>query len=552
MGGPDRRQDIQPLLIGLGALLALGLGYIGYREAPAGYSPTDALFAGVQLFVLEGGIVEGGTPWELDVARFLAPAVLAYAAARTILVFLRERVSRWRLRLFARDHVVIIGLTEAAFAIATGLAARGRRVAVVDAEGSGPRALACRERGISVVRGEMTDPAVLDQARPRRAAAVVIASGDDSLNLRVLAACEAAVSDSAGEPAIHVEIADLDLWSELHAVGFGRAERRVVEFFSTSDREARALLAAADATLVPEAGSLGVVIAGTGDVVARLLIHVSRRASALGVILSASPGGSRSAEEFTRAKEMAPWLRESEHTPPPEHRAGTGTGFVCGLEDADALGEAIELGRRREGAASTWVAVSDPALSDALSRTRLSLPDIELVPARAAALGPALLSESGVDVIARAKHEDYVAREAQRGRTPADNPSMVPWSELSEALRVSNVRFAQSIASKLGDLGATLRPLNEDVPREELTLPDEDLEELARGEHDRWMRDLKREGWRPTEGPKDPERRLHPLLVAWEDLDEAEREKDRDGIRALPLLLARAGYRISMPEEPRA
>jgi len=153
MGGPDRRQDIQPLLIGLGALLALGLGYIGYREAPAGYSPTDALFAGVQLFVLEGGIVEGGTPWELDVARFLAPAVLAYAAARTILVFLRERVSRWRLRLFARDHVVIIGLTEAAFAIATGLAARGRRVAVVDAEGSGPRALACRERGISVVRG---------------------------------------------------------------------------------------------------------------------------------------------------------------------------------------------------------------------------------------------------------------------------------------------------------------------------------------------------------------------------------------------------------------
>jgi voltage-gated potassium channel Kch len=540
-----RRQDIEPLIIGLGALLALALGYLGYREAQAGHSPTDALFAAVQLFVLEGGIVEGRTPWELDVARFLAPAALAYAAVRTILLFLRERVSRWRLRLFARDHMIIVGLTEAAFAIATGLAARGRRVAVVDAEGSGPRALACRERGIPVVRGHMTDPAVLDQARPRRAAAVVIASGDDSLNLRVLAACEAAVSDSGGEPAIHVEVSDLGLWSELHSLGLARPEHRTIEFFSPADREARALLEAADAKLVPEADSLSVVIDGADDVVARLLIHLSRRAAALGVALSASPAGPRAAEGFARAKATAPWLQEAEREAPQGARASSHTGFICGLEDAEALGAVSELGRP----ARAWVAVSDLALAQAMRSTQLDLPGVELVAARATALGPALLSESAIEVIARAKHEDYVAREAQRERTPAENTSMVPWSELREALRVSNVRFAQSIASKLGDLGAILRPLNERMPNDELVLPGEDLEELARAEHERWRRDLERDGWRATDGPKDPERRFHPLLVAWEDLDEAEREKDRDAIRALPFLLARAGYRISVPEE---
>ncbi len=121
MGGRGgKRESVEPLLLGLGALLALLLGYLGYRQAQASYSPTDALFAAMQLFVLEGGLVETRTPRALEVARFLAPAVLAYAAIRTILALLRDRAARWRFRLFARDHVVVVGLTETAFAIAQG------------------------------------------------------------------------------------------------------------------------------------------------------------------------------------------------------------------------------------------------------------------------------------------------------------------------------------------------------------------------------------------------------------------------------------------------
>jgi hypothetical protein len=77
-----------------------------------------------------------------------------------------------------------------------------------------------------------------------------------------------------------------------------------------------------------------------------------------------------------------------------------------------------------------------------------------------------------------------------------------------------------------------------------LELKGEELEALARGEHDRWMRDLVRDGWRPTDGPKDPDRKLHPLLVPWDELDEVEREKDRAPMRELPVTLARAGLEI--------
>ena len=48
-------------------------------------------------------------------------------------------------------------------------------------------------------------------------------------------------------------------------------------------------------------------------------------------------------------------------------------------------------------------------------------------------------------------------------------------------------------------------------------------------------------------GVKDPERKTHPLLVTWEELDEPEREKDRDAIRAIPRMLARVGYALDVP-----
>jgi hypothetical protein len=76
---------------------------------------------------------------------------------------------------------------------------------------------------------------------------------------------------------------------------------------------------------------------------------------------------------------------------------------------------------------------------------------------------------------------------------------------------------------------------------------DGEIEELARQEHDRWVADLRRDGWRPTTGPKDPGRKLHPLLVGWEELDEAEREKDRDAARLIPRMLAQAGYELYRP-----
>lgn len=47
----------------------------------------------------------------------------------------------------------------------------------------------------------------------------------------------------------------------------------------------------------------------------------------------------------------------------------------------------------------------------------------------------------------------------------------------------------------------------------------------ARGRHEHWARFLAERGWR--QGPRHREAKTHPMLVPWEDLPRAERDKNR-------------------------
>ncbi len=69
------------------------------------------------------------------------------------------------------------------------------------------------------------------------------------------------------------------------------------------------------------------------------------------------------------------------------------------------------------------------------------------------------------------------------------------------------------------------------------------VEMLAQLEHDRWSSERFRLGW--SAGPRDDDVGLHPSLVPWEGLPEAEREIDRVLVRPIPDLLALVGYAIS-------
>lgn len=155
-----------------------------------------------------------------------------------------------------------------------------------------------------------------------------------------------------------------------------------------------------------------------------------------------------------------------------------------------------------------------------------------------------------VEVLARAIHqEDYVRNDRQKDETPATNPSMVPWDELSTEERESKRQRAEDIGSQLRAIGCDIEmPTDREPDRFAFTA--EEIELLSRMEHDRWWKDREAAGW--TYAPeKDVRRRKSPYLVPWEELPEAIREYDRVVVRGIPAFLARAGFRVVRGEEAR-
>jgi hypothetical protein len=140
-------------------------------------------------------------------------------------------------------------------------------------------------------------------------------------------------------------------------------------------------------------------------------------------------------------------------------------------------------------------------------------------------------------------HTSYRRNQLERGADPA-TPSLAQWDALSEDLRNSNRAFAYGIPEKMAAIGCIVVPTTlVELQDSAAIFSADELETLARLEHDRWMRDRIADGW-SYGAERDDERKLHPSLVAYEDLSEDEREKDRDAIRDLPRMLAEAGFEI--------
>lgn len=159
------------------------------------------------------------------------------------------------------------------------------------------------------------------------------------------------------------------------------------------------------------------------------------------------------------------------------------------------------------------------------------------------------LFEPELDGRARAYHAAY--EQAQRGKAPAgaQSAAVTDWRTLREDFRVSNRRVAYHIRSKLDAVGFDLAGwladpsahwMTHDLPAEAAREFDMDeaseMDALAELEHRRWLLDRILNGWRWAE-KRDNFHRLHPKLIPFDQLDEAEIEKDRVNVRETAKIL---------------
>jgi hypothetical protein len=534
----------------LAAVAAFILGYLGYRAVPGNaYSPSDAVYWSLNLFVLHLGPTPGGVPLALNVARFLAAAVATYAVIAAVAVLLRDRWDAWRISWFARKHTVVVGGGSAVRVLVDTLRAANEQVVAIAPESTTHDGSALRAAGACVLAGDPGEPAVVARARLGHARRVIIMTGQDDRNLESLGAAVSVLGTNRDRPPVfHVELEGVDAWRELSRSTLAEEQRVPITFFNTADRTALALLSAA-ALAAGEYAPARVTIDGSGPVAVRTAVHVVRRALIAGLRAEILLGSARGVALREALRRDEPWcedvadvrLLEPDSTP-------SLVAFVCDApDDAIALARGAALARELQ-VRHVLVAVSHMRSAEALRDAGLAPPQLGVVSTGLDRLTGEMLERSDIEIIARARHEDYVRRELSRGGTGHSNPSLVDWEHLPDALRESNRRFAESLGALIGALGAEIRPLTH-APAGGLALDEPLLGNLTRAEHERWASALEGDGWRLTTGEKDPVAKLHPLLKSWEELSDAERAKDRDVLRGLPLMLALVGYELVLPRQ---
>jgi voltage-gated potassium channel Kch len=567
------RSAVEWPVVGALVVLALVLGYLGFARVAANASatPFDLAYLSLQLFVLQSGVVPGPIPWPLEIARFLAPGVAAWAAAKGIAVLFREEFEgfrAWRMR----EHVVVCGLGRKGLALVQGLRAANERVVVVELNPENLRISACRAQGALVLLGDARDQRTLRRADVARARYLVAISEDDEMNAAIVVTARA-LAAKPGRPELrcvaHVVEARLSDLLRLRQLEENATATPAIEFFNIFESGAAEMLRRhpvwGDRELDPSVEP-HIVVVGVGHLGERLVVQAAQRwgleetrgARRLRITLVDRHAEARCAAIAFRYPHLgavcdirtvpidlesvdfyrAAFLQDEAHARP----SVTAT-YVCVDGEPTAVAAALVLQRhlRPHGIPIAVRMKYEGGLAALLGAGNQALAGVRPFGLLERGCTPELVLQGAREVLARAIHEHYARMATARGDTPETNPSMRPWEELDEPLRRSNRDQAAHIGEKLRVVRCALAPFT-DWTALDFQFTSEEVEQLAKMEHDRFVAERKADGWRP--GPKNVKQKISPYLGTWAEIPPDIQKYDREFVCEMPRFLARVGLQI--------
>jgi hypothetical protein len=567
--GIVRRWDRnKPAVLAVLAATVVVLAMIGSAKTKPSRPFFDSLYGALQLFTLNGNSGQNANVY-LQVARYLGPCVLGYAAVGAILAMYGEQLNRFVIRRLHR-HVVIAGLGAAGYRLANAFAADGWPVVAIDSDAANVSIAGCRDRGIRVLVGDATDPKLLRQAGLDKAELLVALCGKDQVNIDVAAAARTVSASERSQVLTALAgFDDFHLWQVMKAPALvDRDESGFrLELVNLWAVAAELLLEEHPPFTKHRPGSPHVVVVSDEGLADSLLIGILRRWMA----------AERGPSDFLRLSLVGapPEVLEDLAARNPElgeiascrvelwngpsagengargNPAGAPTDasavYVALASETAALTTALtlrhQMGRWDETPIVVVVEDDEAGVAHAVKRGGPAMKGIHAFGWLSRTLLPApLLESTATEVIARLGHLLHCQHQNQLGLTEREDPSLAPWEDLPSSLRESNRLWADGIAAKLGALRCVVVPAPLlDPERSSFGFTEQEVARLAPFEHERWSADMKRMGYQP--GPRDS--RHHPLIdVPFEQLPEDNKDKDRAHVRTIPQVLARAGFRV--------
>jgi hypothetical protein len=533
-------------LLGFGtlALCTLILGFWGLAEYQHGLNGFwDILYNDLQLFVVSSDVIRNGGyyPPALQVARFAAPAVTAYALISAAFTVLSSQRRELRIRRSA-GHDVVCGAGQPAFLLAKRLRAEGRRVILVESVLSPDLADACLSSGVLYIESEPGSIETLQRVAVHRAEALYAVSPDNAMNVAITVLAHRLTLSRRRPLRCYVAVTDRDLSSALMARILGSPSRSRLELnlFSETEISAHFLLDQTTHAGLPRRAA----IVGLGDLGQALAVELAHRWQGhhrlTGELLQLTLVDDHAdlmrvrhpvleqvcqIDLVAASADVPGWWNSPELV------------FVCGADTDGALAIGLRLLSIGRGA-GTRVTVCVDKYGEELSEVFQDLTGgpaglLSIYGTRQAVCDPRFIRDGvAIERIARSLHGRYLDACLAEGGSMNGNEAMCTWERLPERLRESNRDQARHIGWKLDAIGCYLLPFADVGTVRPFTLTVEEIEQLAHAEHLRWM----------TE--RAAQTIDHPDMVDWDLLSESAREKDRAFVRAIPDVLADVGFRV--------
>lgn len=151
------------------------------------------------------------------------------------------------------------------------------------------------------------------------------------------------------------------------------------------------------------------------------------------------------------------------------------------------------------------------------------------------------LAAAAHDIYCETKKAEGFILGPEKSAEKKTSPLLVPYADLPEWAKEANRVSVRTVPRKLAAAGYVMIPARSNQPA--LEFPGADLEALARLEHDLWLEAKTAAGFKPGKPTaEDPKR--NECLVDWGKLDEKTKDIDRNLVKGIPRILARAGYAI--------
>lgn len=567
-----------PILFILG-LISLLLGTIGFHRyfALLGEEKTfaTALYDALWGFAIEPGNLIEPIPWELEVARWLSPAIAMYAILLGFAAIFQDQIKLMRLG-FQKKHVIICGLGLKGLNIARNFRENGHEVVIIEKDGNNPNIAACRELGAVILNGDARDEYLLRKAGIMKARYLIGVCGEDGVNADVaVLARNLAAGRKGSKLNCTIHIKNPNLWVLLRTQELSPAIDSAfrLDIFNIYDQGSRQLFREfpLDADGSSQKAVPHLLIVGFSDFAEQLILNAARAWSAqydamqqkLMISIIDPQAGmviSRLCQEYTLVENVCEWQVLEFDTDSIEfHKADylfdtrkqpvVSTIYVMVEDENIGLSSALTLlEKMRSYQVKILVRMNEEkglaSLIRDSSKNTQAFDRLFLFGLMERTCKMNLIYNSTHEAISRAIHEEYVRQEARKGILPDCSPSMQPWDCLAEEIREMNRTQADSIGAKLKAVRCDIAPWC-DYRGEKFLFTAEEIELMAKMEHERWCEQKKTQGWIYGQ-VRDDRNKMHPSLVPFDDarLSEIEKEKDRNTVKQIPVYLALAGYQI--------